>query len=465
MNGDLVKTSTLLLGKGNGDKGLMSGQLDEVMFFNRPLTVAEISQLILNDPIYTIRSKKSKSEPDQKRLFFQALHFEDPHYQDLTERLREYKIRQGRTEDIVLKPTMIMRDQDTARATFVLDRGQYDAPRERVDPGTPQAVLPFDPAADKNRLGLARWLFDPDNPLTARVAVNRYWQMIFGRGLVSTPGDFGSQGSLPSHPSLLDWLATTFEESGWDVKQLIKTMVTSHTYQQDVQINEHLRRIDPQNIWLARGPQVRLPAEMVRDHVLAASGLLSKKIGGPSVKPYQPQGLWLEVASGNQSLRKYIQDHGVDLYRRSLYTFWKRTIPPPSMTIFDAPTREQCIVKRGATSTPMQALVLLNDPQFVEGARMIANHILGGEATTHEERITHAFRLATSRYPEMEELDILLNLLEKQIKEFEKNPNRAEQLSLVGEQANNEKHDAIQLAAYTVVTNTIFNMAESTRKG
>ncbi|NND31840.1 MAG: DUF1553 domain-containing protein, partial [Saprospiraceae bacterium] len=465
LRGGIPETSILLLGKGTGEKGLMAGQLDEVMLFNRVLRPTEISQLINYDPVLALESKKIKTQSDLKRLFFEQLTHEDGYYQALTERLREYKIREGRTEDIVLKPTMIMHDRDTARATFVLDRGQYDAPREQVEPGTPSAVMPFDPTSDKNRLGLARWLFDPENPLTARVAVNRYWQMIFGRGLVATPGDFGSQGSLPSHPALLDWLAVTFTESGWDVKQLIKTMVTSVTYQQDVQMSDRLKRVDPQNILLARGPQVRLPAEMVRDHALNASGLLSKKIGGPSVKPYQPQGLWLEVASGNQSLRKYIQDHGADLYRRSLYTFWKRTIPPPSMTIFDAPTREQCIVKRGATSTPMQALVLLNDPQFVEAARLVATRVLSMEAATSEDRITSAFRLATSRYPNAEELKILLNLLEEEIREFETNPTGAEQLLNIGEQSKDEKQDAIQLAAYTIVANAIFNLTESIMKG
>lgn len=445
-------------------KGLQSGQLDELMFFDRSLSEAEVNDLKDFDPIGTLANAEQLSAADQKRLAYHHLLHEDAKYQRIIHRLREYRIRKGRLQDVVLKPTMVMADMDTLRATFVLGRGQYDAPQERVEAGTPESVLAFGEEYPANRLGLSQWLFDSQNPLTARVAVNRYWQLIFGKGLVSTPGDFGSQGALPSHPELLDWLALEFQESGWDLKQLVKTMVMSATYRQSVETNPDLQRIDPDNVLLARGPQVRLPAETVRDHALAISGLLSTELGGPSVKPYQPQGLWLEVASGNQSLRKYIQDHERDLYRRSLYTFWKRTIPPPSMTVFDAPSREQCIIERRATSTPMQALTLLNDPQFTEASRLIATRMLteGGETVT--DRIQFAFRLATSRPPTAKEIRLLETLLTAEQADFEANPDAARRLIEVGEYPLPQDISPVELAAYTVLANAILNLTESILK-
>lgn len=445
-------------------KGLQSGQLDELMFFERSLSEAEVNELGKFDPIGTLANSEQLSESDEKRLAYHHLLHEDAEYRRMIHRLREYRIRKGRLEDVVLKPTMIMSDMDTVRATFVLGRGQYDAPQERVESGTPEAVLAFGEEYPANRLGLSQWLFDSQNPLTARVAVNRYWQLIFGKGLVTTPGDFGSQGALPSHPELLDWLALEFQESGWDLKQLIKTMVMSATYRQSVETDPTLQRIDPDNVLLARGPQVRLPAETIRDHALAISGLLSTELGGPSVKPYQPHGLWLEVASGNQSLRKYIQDHERDLYRRSLYTFWKRTIPPPSMTVFDAPSREQCIIERRATSTPMQALTLLNDPQFTEASRLIATRMLAEGGETVADRIQFAFRLATSRAPTAKEIRLLEKLLTAEQADFEANPDAARKLIAVGEYPLPEDISPTELAAYTVLANAILNLTESILK-
>ncbi|MEZ5042813.1 MAG: DUF1553 domain-containing protein [Saprospiraceae bacterium] len=446
------------------NKGLQAGQLDELMIFNRSLQAAEIADLSTFNPIADLAAKTEKTETDLKRLFYHQLLHQDADYQIMTNRLMEYKIRKGRMEDIVLKPTMVMADMDTVRSTFVLERGQYDAPQEKVVAATPLAVLPFDQNYVKNRAGLVEWLLDPKNPLTARVAVNRYWQLIFGRGIVATPEDFGSQGALPSHPALLDWLAVDFRESGWDLKRLIKGMVLSATYQQSVETNSRLQQLDPENNYLARGPQQRLSAEMIRDHALAISGLLSSQIGGPSVKPYQPEGLWLQVASGNQSLRKYIQDHDQDLYRRSLYTFWKRTIPPPSMTVFDAPQREQCTVKRRATSTPMQALVLLNDPQFTEASRLIAVRMLKEGGETLADRVKFAFRLATSRAPSTAEVDLLIDLLEQEKADFAADPAAAKQLIAIGEYRIMEDFEPTELAAYTVVANAILNLTEAILK-
>jgi hypothetical protein len=464
--GPIKSTQKIFLGNDGGNFGLSAGQLDEMMVFDKALSDEEVKDVMNFNGLPEILAKQVKSEDDLKRLFFHQLSTNDPIFQSSNQILRDYRIRKGRTEDIVVKPTMIMKDEDSIRATYILERGQYDAPGDTVLSGTPPAIMDFPNNLKPNRLGLANWLFDPENPLTARVAVNRYWQMIFGKGIVATPGDFGSQGALPSHPDLLDWLALEFLESGWDLKKLLKTMVMSSTYKQSVNTNEKLQRRDPENSLLARGPQSRLPAEMIRDHALASGGLLSQYTGGPSVKPYQPEGLWLEVASGNQSLRKYIQDHGDELYRRSLYTFWKRTVPPPSMIIFDAPSREQCTIKRRATSTPMQALVMLNDPQFVEASRLLGLRMLKNNPNASlENKLTFGFRLVTSRAPKKEELKLLIDLFNKEKSNFEVNQESAKQLLEIGESKIEDNVPAVELATYTVIANTILNLTEAVMKG
>ncbi len=446
-------------------QGLFRARLDELMIFSRELTSEDAAKLYAYDPLQVLATKSNQSEDDRKRLLYHHLHQVDDRYQQMTGWLSEYKYREMKTKHLVLKPTMVMQELDTLRPAFVLERGLYSAPTERVYPETPRHVMSFPDELPRNRLGLAQWLFDEGNPLTARVAVNRYWQMIFGRGIVATPEDFGSQGDLPSHPQLLDWLAVEFRRSGWDLKQLLKLMVMSATYQQSVALGPELARRDPANVLLARGPQARLPAELIRDHSLTVSGLLSSRVGGPSVMPYQPKGLWLQVASGNQELKEYIQGHGSELYRKSMYTFWKRSLPPPSMIIFDAATREQCAVERQSTSTPMQALVLLNDPQFVEASRFIAQRMLLEGGTDAEQRIRYAFRLATSRQPGDEELDLLNNLLEDQQTVFAGDVDRARGLLGIGEAPNQSDLDIVELAAYTVVANAIMNLTETILKG
>jgi hypothetical protein len=306
---------------------------------------------------------------------------------------------------------MIMGDLPTPRPTFVLKRGAYDAHGETVEPGTPESILPFDPKLPKNRLGLATWLTDPKNPLTSRVIVNRYWQMLLGRGIVATSEDFGSQGQLPSHPELLDWLATHFMDSGWNLKALHKLIVTSATYRQSSDAAPELLARDPENKLLARGPKQRLTAEMLRDSALAAAGLLVKKVGGPSVKPYQPEGLWEEKSAG----AKYEPDKGEGLYRRSMYTYWKRTSPHPAMTTFDAPERNSCLARRQSTSTPLQALVLLNDPQFVEAARKIAERATKEAGDKPEDRVRYTFRLVTGHAPSAKQMHILQQLYVEQM--------------------------------------------------
>jgi hypothetical protein len=296
------------------------------------------------------------------------------------------------------------------------------------------------------------------------VAVNRYWQMLFGEGLVDTSDDFGNQGELPSHPELLDWLAITYRDSGWDTKALLRRIVLSNTYRQASRITPELRERDPENRLLARGPSFRLPAEIVRDGALAASGLLVDQIGGPRVRPYQPDGLWEEKSAGRGALATYVQDHGESLYRRSLYTFRKRSSPPPMLDTFDAPDREVCIVQRQVTNTPLQSLALLNDPQFVEAARLLAERMMkeGGEAV--EERLRFGFRVVTSRTPSDEEVRVLRSLHDGQRARFETDPTAGLGVLTVGEYARDTALDSAELAAYAVAANTLLNLDEAISK-
>ena len=316
-----------------------------------------------------------------------------------------------------------------------------------------------------NRLGLAKWLTDSENPLLARITVNRAWQMMFGRGLVETADNFGTQGARPTHPELLDWLAQEFinptkptDGGPWDVKRLLKTIAMSATYRQSSRSTAESLARDPINELLSHGPVKRLTAEMLRDQALASSGLLVEKLGGPSVKPYQPAGLWEELAMGRP---RYDQGKGDDLYRRSLYTFWKRTVPPPSMVTFDATDREVCTVKRQSTSTPLQALVLLNDVQFVEASRFVAQRTLKEGGTTTEARVAWAFRLITGRTPSDKERAVLVKLFEEQKALFEKDPAAAKKLLSVGEKPADPAMPIADLAAATVLANVLFNHDEA----
>jgi hypothetical protein len=341
---------------------------------------------------------------------------------------------------------------------YILDRGAYDAPKTPVEPATPSRLIALDKKLPKNRLGLSKWLLDPQHPLTSRVTVNRFWAMCFGQGLVSTPDDFGNQGSLPTHPDLLDYLATRFVESGWDTKALMKMMVMSATYRQSSIVPPAAIEADPDNALYSRGPSFRLSAEMIRDNALAASGLLARKIGGPSVYPYQPEGIWEALATRNKT--HYEQGKGDDLYRRSLYTVWKRSSPPPSMMNFDAPDRYICIVKRQKTATPLQSLVLMNDPQYVEASRVLAERMIKEGGNTASEKIAFAFKALTSRKPKAAELDLLIQLYEEELADFKKQSKRAMQLLTVGEYRRDTKLEANELAAYTIVASSIMNFDE-----
>jgi hypothetical protein len=357
----------------------------------------------------------------------------------------------------------VMGDLDTLRSTYVLERGAYDAYGEEVQAGTPEAILPFDPEYPRNRLGLAQWLFNKENPLTSRVYVNRTWQVFFGKGIVKTPGDFGMQGKLPSHPELLDWLAVDFKNYGWDIKRLVKQMVTSATYRQSAVVTPEKLNIDPDNVLLVRAPRRRLQAEFIRDLVLSSSGLLVKTIGGPSVKPYQPEGLWEAATSGRGDLTTYQQDSGQSLYRRGLYTFIKRTVPPPSMLIFDASNRDQCEVERSNTNTPLQALVMMNDPTILEASRVLAANLLK-EDSEAKDKIIKAFRLIVCRKPKEKEIRILTEYYNEQLETLSNQNQSAEKLLAVGEYPLPEDIDKIRLAAMMQVVNTMFNLEETITK-
>jgi hypothetical protein len=360
-----------------------------------------------------------------------------------------------------VKQIMVMQEAPFERPTHLLKRGAYDAPGELVSADVPGRIFAWPEGMKKDRLGFARWVVDPQNPLTARVAVNRTWQMLFGRGIVASSEDLGLQGQLPTHPELLDYLARDFVEHNWDLQRLIKSIVLSATYRQaSTPRDAGFYAKDPENVWLARGPKYRLQAEMLRDQALAASGLLKPRVGGPSVFPYQPAGLWEEAGTG----KSYHPSSGDDLYRRSLYTFWRRTSPPPTMTTLDAPSREYCLVRRERTSSPLQALVLLNDPQFVEAARALAQR----ELLTHQEDagagIGSAFERLASRKPSEREAQVLQALFEHQFAHYQAHVEDAKALLAIGESKRDESVDPARLAAMTVVVQAIMNLDDVVAK-
>lgn len=358
----------------------------------------------------------------------------------------------------------VMGEADTPRTTYVLNRGAYDKHGEVVKPAALPAVLTFDTLRyPRNRLGLAQWTVTRDNPLTARVFVNQMWQEFFGTGLVKTTGDFGMQGNLPTHPELLDWLAVDFMEHNWDVKRLVKQILMSATYRQSSQISEQHLAVDPDNLYLSRSPRLRFKAEFIRDMVLATSELLVKEIGGPSVKPYQPKGLWEGATSGRGVLKTYEQDRDSALYRRGLYTFIKLTLPPPSMVVFDASNRDQCEVKRSRTNTPLQAFIMMNDPTVLEASRVFAQH-LQAENRAAQDKIAAAFRRIICRKASPKELKILEDYYAEQLQLFrEKKLNALKTLS-VGDSPLNRKLDLDESAALMKVVNTIYNMEEAITK-
>jgi len=384
-----------------------------------------------------------------------------PAYRELNRRIVELEERRAAT--LAAIPNLMIMSDGMPRETHVLERGRYDRPLEVVQPGTPAVLPPFPADAPRNRLGLARWLTQPDHPLVGRVIVNQVWQLLFGRGLVKTADDFGAQGERPVFPELLDWLAIDFTRNGWNLKRLILLIVTSEAYQRSSHTTAEQLRADPDNRLLARGPRFRLPAEMIRDSALLHAGLLTEKIGGPSVKPYQPDGLWERLTRHPDFQQHYVQDHGDALYRRSLYTYWKRASLHPAMKAFDAPSRQVCTITRRPVNTPQQALVLLHDPQFIEAARGLATRMLSERqfGSSLPDRVATAFRCVTGRRPEADELDTLLQLHALELKKFKTDPASIPALLSVGESPVNPSLDRARLAAATMVARALLNLSES----
>lgn len=436
------------------DSGFKGGAVDDFRVFDRAITPLEAAQLAgksdLADAWSAEPSKLSGSQRSGLLDYFVANVCEP------ATKLRNELHTLRKQEMAIVEPipeAMVMQEMASPKPAYVLKRGAYDARAERVWANTPAVLPAFPKDQPRNRLGLTRWLFEDENPLVARVTANRMWQQMFGSGIVLTSDNFGSQGAPPTHPELLDWLACELRDSGWDVKKLLKTIALSATYRQSSRAEPELLARDPSNRLLARGPAQRLSAEMLRDAALADSGLLVEKLGGPSVKPYQPEGVW-DVAMGHPT---YDQGHGDDLHRRSLYTFWKRSVPPPAMLTFDASDRNYCVVNRQSTSTPLQALALLNDTQIVEAARHISQRMLNEGGDTLDSKIAWAWRLITSRAPSDAELTLLKELYDEQHEIFARDPKAAEELLKVGEAKSDESLNRTDLAAGTVLAQAILN--------
>ncbi|MBX2876063.1 MAG: DUF1553 domain-containing protein [Saprospiraceae bacterium] len=428
-------------------KGLKDAKIDEILVYDRQLSTLEVQQVVGQNQLADVPATNLKSDQQQILTQYYLTHNSSP-YQTTRDELMNLRSAYVDSMEKV-QEVMVMEEMEKPRSTFILNRGVYDDYGEAVSPNTPASVLPMPEDLPRNRLGLAQWLTHPDHPLTARVAVNRYWQNYFGRGLVKTAEDFGNQGELPSHPELLDWLAVSFVESGWDVKALQRMIVTSETYKQNSYTSPELLEKDKENIWLARGPSIRLTSEMMRDNALTASGLLNTKVGGESVRPYQPDGLW------KMNFDAYVQDTGDKLYRRSFYTIWRRTIPNPTLATFDQPERQACTVRRQKTNTPLQALVLLNDPTFVEAAKVIGEKMTRQSST--EVAIQETFAKLTGRVPNPKELQMLLELQAKEYAVFTENPAKTKGWLETGAYEIDPKLDPIKIAANAVVASVILN--------
>lgn len=433
--------------RGNGFK---NGQVDNILVYNRALTPYEVKVIAEKNTWGQICSKAPQQLTADERAILKSYYLCAVNKEEKDEAAVLEKLRTSLTDSTKNIPElMVMQEMPTPKKTFLLKRGNYDAPGEQVYPNTPGAVLPFPANLPKNRYGLAQWLTSNNHPLTARVAVNRFWQNFFGVGLVKTTEDFGNQGEMPSNPKLLDWLAVTFRESGWDIKKLNKLIVMSATYRQDSRVSRELQEKDPENRLLAHGPAYRMTAEMVRDNALMASGLINLQTGGPSVKPYQPEGLW-EI--NNTS---YTPDTGRAVYRRSLYVVVKRSVPNPTLATFDAPSRSSCIVRRQKTNTPLQALVTLNDPTFVEAAKVLGEQ-MSKEADVHT-AIIQTYRKLTGRMPQAKEIALLEALRQHELEKFKANTAKAEGWLNTGQYKIDNRLDAATVAANAVVASTILN--------
>jgi len=455
-----------LIGRYGKAQPLVGGQVDDLRIYNRCLSMTEALGVMFSGGVGELLSQPAEQlapkQLEELRQYY--FHYFDAAYAELFNEMAQLYSQQT---DVLthMAVSLIWRERKEPRDAFILNRGEYDQKGDKVGRATPALFAPLPEDAPPNRLGLAQWLVDRQNPLTARVAVNRFWAQAFGTGIVKTAEDFGSQGDVPSHPKLLDWLAVNFVESGWDVKSLMKSIVMSSTYRQSSQMTPELVERDPENRLLAHGPRFRLDAEMLRDQALSVSGLLVKKLGGPSVKPPQPAGLWFAVGYSGSNTVHFVADTDQEkVHRRTLYTFLKRTSPPPQMSTFDAPSREACTVRRERTNTPLQALLMLNDPQYVEAARALAERVLREGEADSESRIRLMMRLCTGRKVQQAAVDELHRLYRNQREGFEKDPEKAKMLVNVGQSPHDEKLENAQLAAWTMVANVVLNLDEVVTK-
>jgi len=450
------------IGTGRGPEQRFRGQIDDIRVYSRVLDDRDLAVLALAESANEIARKPATQRSAIESFAIRAAYLANAapaEIRNLSERIGALLEERAKLER-GFPTVMVMAEANPPKSTFLLVRGAYDHPGEKVSPGVPAVLPPLPAGAPNNRLGFAEWVIDPGNPLLARVTVNRFWQMYFGTGIVKTVEDFGSQGEWPSNPELLDWLATEFVRSGWDVKALQKLIVTSATYRQSSETTPEMLQRDPENRLLARGPRLRLPAEMIRDQALSAAGLLVEKIGGPSVKPYQPEGLWKEISMQDMD---YVQGHGEDLYRRSLYTFWKRTIAPPEMINFDSANREACVVRETRTNTPLQALNLMNDVTYVEAARFIGQRMMKEGGAGAEDRLRYGFRLVTGHWPSKAQHDVLLASLRYHLDYFSDSKKVDEYLAQ-GESRPDATLDRRALAAYESVGSLLLNLDEAMTK-
>ncbi|TLV03213.1 DUF1553 domain-containing protein [Dyadobacter luticola] len=441
------------------DQRTKNFEVDEFRIYEKALTPLEMQGLysFKNELLNVLKTPAAQVKPEQMLALkeYYLTNFDA----DFTKTIAESRKLIGEETEILDKQidVMVMRERKYPRKTFILNRGAYDAPGKPVTTDTPDSFFKIPKDFPKNRLGLAKWLTHEDHPLFTRVTVNRFWMMYFGKGLVVSSDDFGNQGELPTHPALMDYLAATFRESGWNVKKMQKLIVTSATYRQSSNLDPKLKDVDPDNRLYARGPSYRMSAEQIRDNALASSGLLTQTIGGQSTRPYQPAGLWEALATRNEVT--YKQQHGDTLYRRSLYTIWKRSSPPPMMLNFDAAERHFCVTKRQKTSTPLQALVVMNDPQFVEASRVLAQRMLQ-HGKTLDDQITYAFTALTSRQPDAKERAVLKELYDEEYADFSRNPKRVKSILAAGEYPVDKSLNPVQLAAGTIVASTVMNFDE-----
>ncbi len=447
------------IGGGGGPGSGFHGLLDDLRIYAACLPAETVAILSVKETLNDIAALPSDKRTPAQQLKLRVYYMEHEAADDIQKLWNRLKtLRKQRAALWERIPTVMVMEENLAPTeTHILNRGQYDQPGEVVERNVPECLPPLPNGVPNNRLGFARWLVDPKNPLTSRVAVNRLWQMSFGIGLVKTAEDFGSQGERPSHPELLDWLALELVRQDWDLRAIQRSIVTSASYRQSSQVTEPLYQRDPENRLLARGPRFRMPAGMIRDQALAASGLLAERLGGPSVKPYQPAGLWTELANE----KPYQHDLGESLYRRSLYTYWKRTIGPPTLLVFDASTRETCRVRPVRTNTPLQALTTMNDTIFVEAARKSAERVMTEARSQPAERLEDLFLLYTGRKPSEKESDILASAWTHHRRRFERDPKAAADLLSIGESPRNPDLDPIDTAAYTIVANLIINLDEA----